>query len=173
MAVLNRKYGYLFLAEPHCASRAVGEALAQHEGSVVLDTWVHNPLSALVELGFVRPHETLFKFSVVRHPADFLVTKYHHLTGWHAKGFRAFLHSELEKLEPLFMHANWMDRTIRYERLQSELNDVLEARGAPPVTLNVIGKTENKKPWRSYYTDRDLRLLNGILSEVLIYGYTL
>jgi hypothetical protein len=172
MAILNRKYGYLFLAEPYCASRAIEQALLVHDGSEHLDTWIHDTLPKLVERGFVTPHAPFYKFSVVRHPADLLVTKYHHLTGWHKKGFRAFLHNELEKLEPIFMHANLMDRTLKYEVLQPQLNDILEARGAPPVALQVLGKTEDKKPWRSYYNDRDLRLLNSLLPELHTYGYT-
>ena len=173
MAIVNRKYGYLFLAEPYCASRAVGEALAEHEGSVVLDTWVHDPIEKLCKLGLVQAHEPLLKFSIVRHPADYLVTKYHHLTGWHKKGFRAFLRSQLESHESLFIHANDTDRTLRYEALLPQLNDILESRGAPPIKLNVVGKTEGKKPWRSYYSEKDLRILPAFLHEFQTFGYAL
>jgi hypothetical protein len=172
MATLNRKYGYLFLAEPYCASRAVGIALAQQEGSVVLDTWVHNKLSKLVDDGFLTPHEPLFKFSIVRNPADYLVTKYHHLSGWHTKGFAAFLNDEYaNRHRSLFWHASDADKTLRYELLESQLNDLLEARGAPPVSLTVVGKTQDKKDWRSYYSDKDLALLRS-LPDFNTYGYT-
>jgi len=172
MAIVNRKYGYLFLAEPYCASRAVGIALAQHEGSVVLDCWVHEPLRRLYELDMVRPHEPLFKFSIVRHPGDYLVTKYHHLTGWHKRGFREFLRAHLEPAEPtLFMHAAVMDRTLKFELLQTQLNDILEARDAPPVELPVIGKTKDKKHWRSYYSTGDIWHIDEILPDFKTYGY--
>jgi hypothetical protein len=172
MAIVNRKYGYLFLAEPYCASRAVGEALAAQEGSEVLDTWVHNTFPKLVELGFVKYHEPLYKFSVVRNPADYLVTKYHHLTGWHKNGFKAFLRSTLETPQPLFMHANDVDKTLRFELLESQLNDVLEARGAPPVKLAVVGQTRDKKHWESYYTPGDLEHIRENLPDFRTYGYT-
>lgn len=172
MAILNRQYGYLFLAEPYCASRAVGTALAQQEGSVVLDTWVHNPHSKLCDLGFVQPHEQLFKFSIVRNPADYLVTKYHHLTGWHVKGFQAFLRSHLELPETLFMHAGTVDLTLRYEHLASQLNDVLESRGAPPVTLSVIGPTKGKHRWQTYYSPETLIAVSKH-PDFNTYGFTL
>lgn len=171
MAIVNRKYGYLFLAEPYCASRAVEQALLVHDGSEHLDCWVHEPLAKLCDLGFVRPNEPLFKFSVVRHPCDYLVTKYHHLTGWHKKGFREFLRAHLENPETLFMHAAVMDRTLKYELLQSQLNDILEARDAPPVELQVIGKTEDKKHWRSYYSVGDIWSIDERLPDFKTYGY--
>jgi predicted RNase H-like HicB family nuclease len=171
MAIVNRKYGYLFLAEPYCASRAMSAALAEQEGSEVLDTWVHNRFPTLVELGFVKYHEPLFKFSVIRNPADFLVTKYLNLSGWHANGFKAFLRAQLMSDQPLFMHANDVDKTLRYEYLESHLNELLEFLGAPPVTLPVIGKTEDKKYWASYYTPEDLAYIREHIPEFRIYGY--
>lgn len=173
MAVLNRKYGYLFLAEPYCASRAIGIALAQQEGSEVLDTWVHNPLRKLVEEGFVAYHDPLYKFSVVRNPADLLVTKYHHLTGWHKQGFQRFLESEFREPTTLFMHGNDADKTLRYEHLESQLNDLLTDRGAPTVSLTVVGKTETKQAWRSYYPDEVLRRMVERLPDFKTYGYTI
>jgi hypothetical protein len=175
MAILNRKYGYLFLAEPYCASRAVAKALLTQDGSVdLVDTWVHNPFEKLVELGIVKYHEPLYKFSVIRNPADLLVTKYHHLTGWHKQGFKPFLRSHLEAPGPsLFMHAAVMDKTLRYERLESELNDTLEARGAPPVKLELIGKTETKKHWRSYYSDDEIKTMLERLPDFKTFGYVI
>jgi hypothetical protein len=171
MAVVNRKYRYLFLSEAYCASRAVDQALLQHEGSVLLDCWTHEPFDKLCDLGFISPHESLLKFSVVRHPADYLVTKYHHLTSWHKQGFRAFLLYELIKSNTLFAHANDTDKTIRYELLQSQLNDVLETRGAPPVALNVVGQTQGKRAWQTYYKGKDRRLLQQLLADYATYGY--
>lgn len=171
MAILNRKYGYLFLAEPYCASRAVGTALAQQDGSVVLDTWVHNTFPKLVQLGFVQFHEPIYKFSVVRDPADYLVTKYHHLTGWHKNGFRSFLRSHLENPQPLFMHPEDTDKTLRYEFLEQHLNGLLEDRGAPTVKLNIVGKTADKKPLQAYYTPEDLTYAREKIPEFRTYGY--
>lgn len=171
MAIVNRKYGYLFLAEPYCASRTVAQSLLTHEGSEQLDCWVHEPLAKLCEMGLVQPNESLLKFSIVRHPCDYLVTKYHHLTGWHKKGFREFLRHHLENPETLFMHAASADMTLKFELLNAQLNDILEARGAPPVQLQVVGKTADKKDWRSYYSVGDIWHIDDILPDFKTFGY--
>ena len=120
----------------------------------------------------VRPNEPLFKFSIVRHPCDYLVTKYHHLTSWHKRGFSEFLRAHLEPPEPtLFMHAAVMDRTLKFELLQTQLNDILEARDAPPVELSVVGKTEGKQYWRSYYTHGEIWSIDEQLPDFKTYGY--
>ena len=168
MAILNRKYGYLFLSEPYCASRAVKSALAEQDGSVVLDTWVHNSFPKLVQLGFLKYHEPVYKFSIIRNPLDYLVTKFHHLTGWHKNGFQSFLRAQSGTQ---FLHANDVDKTLRYEHLESQLNELLESRGAPPVSLTVVGKTESKRPWQSYYMADDIAVARAQVSDFRLYGY--
>lgn len=168
MAVINRKYGYLFLAEPYCASRSIEQALLIHDGSWHMNAWTHETFEKLIQLEEITRHEPLFKFSVVRNPADYLVTKYHHLTSWHGRGFEAFL---AEQRSPLFLHADTVDRVVRYERLESELNAVLESRGAPEVKLQTIGQTPGKKSYRSYYESHNAQdLIHGRI-EFRTYGY--
>lgn len=165
MAVLNRKHGFLFLAEPHCAARSIEAALPGRK----LDAWIHESYPDLIRKGLVEESWPVFKFSVVRHPGDYLVTKYHHLTSWHKAGFEAFLLSQLE-LPTLFMHASATDRVIRYEHLASQLNDVLEALGAPTVTLSRLGETADKRPWESYYGPEQRELL-ATFPDMATYGY--
>jgi hypothetical protein len=170
MAVINRKRGYLFLAEPYCASRSIEEALLDHECSHRVDAWTHETAGKLADLGVLYPHEPLYKFSVIRHPADLLVTKYLHLTGWHKKGFKEFLRSHGN--ETLFLHANSADKTLRYEHLESHLNDLLQDKELPLVKLSVIGKTAGKRDWRSYYDADDLAFVSR-LPDFRTYGYKL
>ena len=69
------------------------------------------------------------------------------------------------------MHANAMDMTLKFELLQTQLNDILEAREAPPVELTVVGKTADKKDWRSYYSVGDIWSIQDQLPDFKTYGY--
>lgn len=174
MAIINRTHGYLFLAEPHCATRAVEAALKHQPGSKVIDAWVHVSRDDLIRKKIILPHEPLYTFSVVRNPADWVVTRYHHLTGWHSRGFKAFLEYHLENHlwdKSVFMHAKDTDRVLRYEFLSQQLNEILESRGASPVRLDRIGVTAGKRAWDSYFTREQLAYMQTNLKDFATYGY--
>jgi len=164
----------LFLAEPHCATRSIEQALKGQDGAVAIDAWVHVSHEDLIKKKIIKPHEPLYTFSVVRHPADWIVTRYHHLTGWHSKGFHPFVRYHLENNlwdRSVFMHAKNTDRVIRYEHLAQQLNEILESRGAPPVSLGRLGQTANKQEWRSYFDREELEQLPIKLKDFSNYGY--
>ena len=175
MAVINRKYGYLFLAEPHCATRSVEAALQRQRGSQVIQTaWTHATYQELLDQCVVTINEPLFKFSVIRHPCDWAVTRYHQMTGWHKEGFAAFIKYHLDNglwANSIFVHARYSDYTIRFESLQSALNAVLESRGSPPVCLGRLGETADRKSWPSYFTRTLLQSFADGIPDFRTYGY--
>ena len=170
MAIINTTFRYLFLAEPHCACRAIEKALLQQPGSSSVNAWVHASRTELIKSGIDR---NLFVFSIVRHPADWIVTRYHHLTGWHRQGFKAFVEYHLDNElweRSVFMHGLFADQTLRYEHLHTTLNQLLANLSAPPVQLERVGETPGKKPWRSYYTPELLARVVA-LPDFLTFGY--
>lgn len=174
MAVINRTFNYLFLAEPYCASRAIEQALLTQQGSQRVDQWIHESFRRLVDIGELMPHEPILKFSVVRHPADWAVTSYHHMTGWHGRGFIPYIEYQLDNNvwdETCFIHANMVDLNLRYEQLEAHLNDVLDARDAPTVTLKRVGVTQGKKHWREYWPDTLYDRFKSQLKDFERYGY--
>lgn len=77
MAVVSDKYKYIFLAEPHCASRSMRDALKEQHGATEIGhhhvTRVH--LNARENINLRRQRYTYF--SVVRHPFDVILTGYY------------------------------------------------------------------------------------------------
>lgn len=178
VAVINRDFGYLFLAEPYCASRSIEAALLKHPGSQKVDAWMHATKEELLRQGRIGDLERLYSFSVVRHPADVLVTRFHHLTGWKSKGFQAYFEDCLRSPpfaggRSIFMHPRDVDQTVSFERLSGHLNALLDAIGAPPVMLESVGKTPEKKPWRVYYETGQLDQLAAIYRDFADFGYAI
>lgn len=174
MSVINRARGYLFLCEPHCASRSVTAELMKHEGSQLVGQ--HETYSRMLETGAIDESDSLLKFCVVRHPADWLVTRYHHMTSWHGKGFRAFLRYLIDNdqlKDIIYTHPPSCNRLIRYETLEADLNHILRRFGVLPEVLLTIGQTKGKGHWRESYEAEDLDALRGYLNGIQTYGYTL
>ncbi len=162
MAVLNTKYGYLFLAEPETGSRAAAAAMLQHDGHQ------HVPGHHITHWQVRQKGclEDVVIFSVVRNPLDILVTRtlkgQHHSLRQHicrCAGKRFYYHYGC-------------DRLLRYERgLESELNKFFKSIGAPSIHLDVIGKSINKTSWETYYSEADLEIAKLLIPEIEAYGY--
>jgi hypothetical protein len=170
MAVLNRHHGYLFLSEPHIASRAITTALLHHEGS--LDIHQHGTLEQLQARDVSC--DGLLKFSCIRHPCDWLVSHYLHLSSWHRAGFEAFLRYHLEHVftgRTVFLHTRAVKKVLRYENLLPELNALLRELGVPAVSLAKIGVTPYKQHWSKYYDDTTRRLVRSALLDFDEFGY--
>lgn len=154
MAVLNKKYGYLFLSEPHCASRSVSKALVtQHDGSV--EVGQHDTFRKLQLDGFVK-YEPIWRFSIVRHPCDWMVTRYCHMTQWHNYGFTNFVIYHLKYCwqGTIFQHARDVHGIIKLEELGRGLEVILSSIQAPMVYPELIGETVEKAPWQELFTKR-------------------
>lgn len=172
MAILNREKGFLFLSAPHCASRAISQALQLQSGSMPIGQ--HESYAQLAAKHDMP--ESLLKFCVVRHPLDWLVTRYHHLTSFHKSGFKEFVRHQttdgvLDGL--IFCHAEDSNRIVRYESLGSDLNAILKRFGLGIGTLPVLGKTTGKRDYREYYDLEDVERVRSYLKNRETYGYSI
>jgi hypothetical protein len=172
MAILNRERGYLFLSAPHCASRAISQALQLHPGSTPIgqhDTFAElSGKNSLVQ-------EPLFKFCVIRHPLDWLVTRYLHLTSFQKHGFKEFVrHQTTDGMldNVIFVHAKDCNRIARYETLEHDLNLIVKRFGLEIGTLPTVGKTAGKRDYREYYDLEDVERVRSYLKGRETYGYS-
>ena len=127
------------------------------------------------------------KFCVVRNPWDRLVSTY----SWRIKNseyfnldtettFTEFIEqSNSEILSDRHMFTangkSMVDTVIRYENLDSELNDVLSKLGLPPAQLPLAksGVRTSKAHYSTYYDDKSIEKINQICSwEIEEFGYT-
>lgn len=159
MAIVNRKYGYIYLAEPHTGSRACHKALLQHEDSEQVGHHDYVDIPGLIS------------FSVVRHPLDVIVTYFHQDK---RSFFEVVLAHVKRSRDPFFYYHAWRaDRVLRYENgLAKEVNSFLELIGAPPVDFEIVKPTSNKRPWWTYFDDTTIRIVEVLLPELSKYGYT-
>jgi hypothetical protein len=184
MAVANDKWNFIFLAEPHTASRATRDALLKLEGSYNAGSH-HTDIKTLLHQRHLhrRKRSRYTTFCTVRNPADILTTlwlqlqpPYNLITCESEKRtFPDFIrYWGAERPETFFFrHATSADQTIRYENLQEDLNFLLRGLHAPSVRLGeVIGATRDKAPWFRYYTVADLRYILLGYPEIAHWGYS-
>jgi hypothetical protein len=175
MAVANGKWNFIFLAEPHTASRSVRDALLKLQGSYKAGSH-HVPIQALLNYRLLRhcQRSRYTTFCVVRNPADIMVTLWLQSSTYEqgetlAKYIRRW---GTKKPDPFFfMHANQADEVIRYENLHEELNQLLQRLQAPSVKLEVVGRTQDKVHWYMYYTPADLKYMLDHFPEIAQWGY--
>lgn len=169
MAIVNTTYNYIFLAEKHCASRVLRDVLLQHPGSenVPPHHATLGELTAICPVLRQNPGDFLV-FSVVRNPADILVTMHF------ANSFQEYLRTMSRPLaHTFFQHVRGVDAELRYENLECELNIILEAAGAPKVSIPRKEEyvTGGKKPWPSYYEKEDIDHIIRSFPEIRRQGY--
>lgn len=168
MAVINQLERWLFLCEPHTASRACSLSLSQIGGSREIAQ--HH--ASLFDL--TNPHaqgtiplERLLRYnivSVVRNPLDVLVTRW--LTSLQETwpDFGVWLRTNIHEgtiRRPLH-HGLWQDSNTvcYYEHLQDDLNHVFDRDVL--LLYNRAHKTKRKQHWSEYYDD-------SLLDLVLLY----
>jgi hypothetical protein len=162
VAIVNHKYGYVYLAEPHTGSRACIKALEQHDGFEINSS--HHEKAD-------RTADGLVTFSVVRHPLDIIATYFHH-------GKRTFFENVLANVKRsrdpgFYYHAGQSDRVLRYENgLAKEVNAFFGTIGAPPVDFEIIHPTKDKRPWWEYFDETTIRIVEVLLPEIKGFGYT-
>jgi hypothetical protein len=169
MAIVNTTHNYIFLAEKHCASRVLRDVLLEQPGSEHVASHHASYDEVLSVCPTVRENPDDFTFfSVVRNPADILVTMHF------ANSFQGYIrdvgHSPARVF---FQHADHVDTILSYENLERELNFVLKARQAPPVKLPYKEEyvTGGKNPWPAYYEKEDINYVISTLPEVRRWGY--
>jgi len=152
MAIVNKKFEFVFLCEPHTGSRAVRDALLTIPGSVETNGKHHLSLSGCVRDGFLSGREACnFRvFGTIRNPHDWLVTKWFVLTRTHSfEDFVKHVAIDFQQDNTLFwMSYHDADLYIRYETLELGLNSVLAERGyTEGVELSTVGITIGKPHW--------------------------
>ena len=156
MAVINYNRKFIYLFEPHTASRATQDALRQYvEGSSIVGHH-HIAMEHLTALRrqHIEPRRVKdFKvITTVRNPFDTLITKWKH--GEHKnKSLEEFVDTcwDSELLQPargLYEEASLF---CWYERLQDDLRWMFRNPGLD-LGYNPLHKTEGKRPWHDYYT---------------------
>lgn len=174
MAVVNHYFRYIFLAERRCASRVLSDVLMSKYGSEFVSPH-HASYSEVVDS---RPALQLFPqyssqeylaFSVVRNPADILVSMHK------SNSFQEYMqHISYSQSGLFFQHVHAADVVLRYENLEHDLNAFLRGRGAPEVTIPYKEEyvTGLKNPWPSYYEERDIDFILSVFPEIERWGYT-
>lgn len=144
MAVVSDKFKYVFLAEPHTASRSITNALiTQHGASEIGHHHIsHAHLISREGINLRRQKYTFF--TVVRHPFDLLLTMY-----YVSKRHIPFFEWLQERLEHGFSYTHGgkvlpPDCYLRYERLDLELNNLMDKLKAPHLELLRMGITKDK-----------------------------
>ena len=165
MAIVNTTHNYVFLAEKHCASRVLRDVLLQQPGS----EYVAPHHASYDEVLDACPVASDFAyFSVIRNPADILVTM--SLTG-SFQDYVRYISSPRERI--FFQHVAAADYILRYENLEHDLNAFLAEDGAPPIKLPHKEEyiTSLKNPWPAYYAKRDIDFIIKAYPEVTKWGY--
>lgn len=156
MAVINYNRKFIYLFEPHAASRATQIALKEYVAGTSTVGHHHIAMEHLTSLRrqHVNPRRTKdFKVvTTVRNPFDTLITKWQH--GEHkTKPIEEFVdlawdHTSLSPGLGLYKEASLF---CWYERLQEDLRWMFKN---PELDLgwNPLHKTEDKKLWPTYYS---------------------
>jgi hypothetical protein len=169
VAIVNSKYGYIFLAEKHCASRVLRDVLLEQPGSEHVASHHASYDEVLSVCPTVRENPDDFAlFSVVRNPADILVTMHF------ANSFQGYLRDVGSNPRRIFFqHADRVDIQLIYENLERELSIVLEAFQAPRVVLPRKEEyvTGGKNPWPAYYEKEDIDFILSTYPEIWNWGY--
>jgi len=177
MAVINHTRKWLYLMEPHTASRATEQALCRHQRGSKIG---HHHISYDELIDSRRPHvnpKRVLKYDVictVRNPLDVLVTKWE-ITN-KTTPFIDWVLDNLEHptlihpLKGLYTSANLI---VYYENLQEDLRHVFK--GSVELELNPKHVTKEKRHWSEYYNGQDAMveiLLNKFHPFNDYFGYT-
>lgn len=180
MAIINHTYKWLFLCEPHTASRATSEALLKLPGSESIGHH-HQTLTQLTDpqkqdtlsIEDLAGYDTI---CTVRNPLDVLVTHWRVSSNsrrdqWtFEKWLRFNIHTPMVNIplhRMLWSHCNII---CYYEHLQEDLDKVFNQH--VPLQYNEQHKTRHKEHWSTYY-DIDLLALIMLYYQSFFdnYGY--
>lgn len=144
MAVVSDRYKYIFLAEPHTASRSITNALIEQHGANEIAHHHITRAHLISREGINLRRQKYTFFSVVRHPFDLLLTMYY--VSKRHKPYLEWLHERLEH-GLKYVHDSKVlpaDYYLHYERLDLELNNLMEKLKAPHLELLRMGITKDK-----------------------------
>lgn len=120
MAVVNTHLGFVFLANPHTASRATETALMQLEHSLLVGH--HHADLTLVKREYPNACTCKTVFETVRHPLDWLVSRYC-CRGGRVIDWEPFLMMR-EKKRIFGRFSGQTNAFIKYETLKADLESI-------------------------------------------------
>ncbi|MHA2264764.1 MAG: hypothetical protein ACXAEN_20425 [Candidatus Thorarchaeota archaeon] len=170
MAVTQRRQNWVYLFEPHTASRATQRLLKTIGGEKVGGH--HDRLDNIRKI--VGRNRKMDVIVTVRNPIDVLVTKWHKNNVDNNLEFNEWVKANINKpfiCDPLA--GIWQDGTTFcwYENLLSHLKQVFHRNstngGDFVLSYKPSEKTEGKRPWWTYPDKDTLNLLLGNFREFL------
>ena len=175
MAVWNPKYNYLFLCEPHAASRSSVEALLTHDESREIGH--HHIGIPEIRQKTLVPRQRLkdaLSFETFRNPYDLLVTRwfYHDRRRHSFADYMRICWEHGQIGGTLFWRTKGVKRYAAHEVLQGSINELLAEVNAPPVTLPFVGVTKDKPKWWTLYDKELLDYVTQHFEDVRRYNYT-
>lgn len=175
MAVWNRKYGYLFLCEPHTASRSTLDALLTHDESQEIGH--HHVGIPEIHQKSLIPRQQLknaLTFSTLRNPYDLLVTRwfYHDRCRHKFADYVRISHEHETIGGTIFWRTKGVKRHSFHELLPGSINELLAEVNAPPVQLSRRGVTEGKPKWWTLYDKELLDYVTDNFEDVRRHNYT-
>ena len=192
MAVINDKYKFMFLCEPHTASRSTRDALMQLETSRETSQYHHINVARAIHNHYLTPEQAseYYLFATIRDPHDLLVTKWFISNGLGRRS-RPLSPAGLEKRRVAFFefikgHIKTLkDNTIfwrfyrdvntfvRFEHLEQGINQILISLGAPTISLDYKReyKTDGKTQWQDEWNDKAYHWALDNYQDIVRYSY--
>ena len=178
MAVINDTFKFIFFAEPHTGSRTVRDALMTLHGSRETSQYHHINLERMFHNRYLRREDAKHytRFATIRDPHDLITTDWFIKTQCREtlKKFMDKRHAGAQKDGTLF----WRFRSdvhvfMRYETLQTSVDKMMRAVGAPPVELGYKPeyRTQGKNHWSEYWTEREYGTALEFYPDIRAYGY--
>jgi hypothetical protein len=165
--IINTDRNFVFLAHAHTASRAVSDALAKLSGSEFVFPH-HAPISLIQDKFRHVDFDKMLKFTTVRHPGDWIVTRWLCRGGRHID-FSPFIREQ--KRHIFYRYLGQADTVVHYENLEFEVSDLL---GIPiKLDRNPEHVTKDKADWQSYWSREDAEWANNYFEDFTRYAYDL
>lgn len=158
MAIVNQRQKWIYLMEPHTASRAVANALMAQGGCGQLGHH-HIGVSELTDRRRTQLIQNISEYDIictVRNPLDVLVTKWKY--GPKDQAFCEWVMERVDKGHESVtnpMMGLWRDcnKFVYYEHLEDDLEHVF-GKGLN-LGFDPTHVTKDKEPWQNYYADPD------------------
>lgn len=157
MAVIHEEEKWLYLFEPHTASRSTKEMCLAMGGQLAGLGSHHVPLDILLkEKDFTTDVSGYAIISTIRNPIDVLVTRWaKRKTGTTFEYFTNQYGGGPWYTQPMRKLYTWCNTVCYYECLEPDLEYVFQR----PIDLpyNENHKAPNKEPWYTYLDDKKVR----------------
>ena len=169
--ILNDKYKFMFFAEPHTASRAMSRMLWEIDGSESVGEH-HMTHASGVERGLL-PESGYLRFAVIRDPRELIASRIAHYQNVFRDMASGPSPDEIVEryvtahcVRRTYFEHDYVDRKLRYDRLEPELYALLEELGVDPIPKlgrNPHETTKGRKHWSEYFTEeQNARVLESI-----------